>query len=102
MNKEKYVFSQFTSFLDEDKFCRIVDKYKGNHFIKYFTCWNQLPALMFGQLPNRKSLRDLIIALNAYRFKCYHLGMGKNVPKSFLERANYDRDTVFLKSLTIF
>lgn len=50
MNKEKYVFSQFISFLNEDKFRRIVDKYHGNRYVKHFTCWNQLLTLMFGQL----------------------------------------------------
>jgi len=92
MNKEKYVFAQLISFLNEDKFRRIVNKYQGNRYIKHFTCWNQLLALMFGQLSNRESLRDLIVALNAHHSKCYHLGMGKNVSKSSLARANQDRD----------
>ena len=92
MNKEKYVFAQLLSFLNEDKFRRIVDKHQGNRYIKHFTCWNQLLALMFGQLSNRESLRDLIVALSAHRSKCYHLGMGKNVSKSSLARANQDRD----------
>jgi hypothetical protein len=47
---------------------------------------------MFGQLSNRESLRDLIVALDAHHPKCYHLGMGKNVSKSTLSRANQDRD----------
>ncbi len=92
MNKEKYVFAQLISFLNEDKFRRIVNKYQGNHYVKHFTCWNQLLALMFGQLSNRESLRDLIVALDAHHSKCYHLGMGKNVSKSSLARANQDRD----------
>lgn len=92
MNKEKYVFAQLISFLNKDKFRHIVDKYKGNRYVKHFTCWNQLLALMFGQLSNRESLRDLIVALDAHHSKCYHLGMGKNVSKSSLARANQDRD----------
>ena len=56
MNKEKYVFAQLISFLNEDKFRRIVNKYQGNRYVKHFTCWNQLLALMFGQLSNRESL----------------------------------------------
>ncbi len=92
MNKEKYVFAQLISFLNEDKFRRIVNKYQGNHYVKHFTCWNQLLALMFGQLSNRESLRDLIVALDAHHSKCYHLGMGKNVSKSSLARANQYRD----------
>ena len=92
MNKEKYVFAQLISFLNEDKFHRIVDKYKGNRYVKHLTCWNQLLALMFGQLSNRESLRDLIVALDAHHSKSYHLGLGKNVSKSSLARANQDRD----------
>src|SRR5690554_2285521 len=92
MNKEKYVFAQLISFLNEDKFRRIVSKYQGNRYVKHFTCWNQLLALMFGQLANRESLRDLIVALDAHHSKCYHLGMGKNVSKSSFARANQDRD----------
>lgn len=70
MNKEKYVFSQLISFLNEDKFRRIVGKYHGNRYIEHFICWNQLLTLMFGQLSNRESLRDLIVALEAHRSKC--------------------------------
>ncbi len=92
MNKEKYVFAQLISFLNEDKFRRIVNKYQGNRYVKHFTCWNQLLSLMFGQLSNRESLRDLIVALDAHHSKCYHLEMGRNVSRSSLARANQDRD----------
>lgn len=92
MFQDKYVFAQLASFLNRSKFNRIVAKYKGDKYVKHFTCWNQLLALMFGQLSNRESLRDLVIALDAHQSKCYHLGMGKNVSRSSLARANQDRD----------
>ena len=59
MNKNKYVFAQLIEFLDNNKFRHLVDKYDGNRYVKHFTCWNQLLAMMFGQLSNRESLRDL-------------------------------------------
>ena len=92
MNKDKYVFAQMVEFLDNYKFLRIVKKYDGNRHIKHFTCWNQLLTLMFGQLCNRESLRDLIVALNAHQEKCYHLGVGKHVTRSNLAKANESRD----------
>ena len=79
-------------FLDNYKFLRIVKKYDGNKYVKHFTCWNQLLTLMFGQLCNRESLRDLIVALNAHQEKCYHLGVGKHVTRSNLAKANENRD----------
>ena len=66
MNQDKYVFAQLVEFLNNNKFRRIVDKYDGNRYVKHFTCWNQLLAMMFGQLSNRESLRDLIVALEAH------------------------------------
>lgn len=92
MNKDKYVFAQMVEFLDNYKFLRIVKKYDGNKYVKHFTCWNQLLTLIFGQLCNRESLRDLIVALNAHQEKCYHLGVGKHVTRSNLAKANENRD----------
>ena len=49
MNKDKYVFAQLIEFLDNNKFRHLVDKYDGNRYVKHFTCWNQLLAI----IPNR-------------------------------------------------
>ena len=93
MNKSKYVFAQLVEFLDNDKFRHLVDKYEGNRYVKHFTCWNQLLALMFGQLSNRESLRDLVVALEAHQSKCYHLGLGRNpIAKTTFATANQNRD----------
>jgi hypothetical protein len=81
MYQEKYVFAQLVSFLDRNHFNYIVRKYGGDCYVKHFTCWNQLLAMMFGQLSNRVCLRDLIVALDAHQTKCYHLGVGKQVTK---------------------
>lgn len=67
MNKDKYVFAQLVEFLDCFKFRRIVAKYNGDRYVKHQTYWNLSLAMMFGQLSNRESLRDLIVALDAHR-----------------------------------
>ena len=92
MLKDKYVFAQLVKFLDNDKFRHIVDKYDGDKYVKSYTCWNQLLTMMFGQLSNRESLRDLIVALEAHAGKVYHLGIGKSVTRSNLSKANEQRD----------
>ena len=93
MNKDKYVFAQLLEYLDYDKFRHLVDKYDENRYVKHLTCWNQLLALMFGQLGNRESLRDVIVALEAHRSKCFHLGLGrKPIAKTTLATANQNRD----------
>ena len=92
MHKEKYVFSQLLDFIDKDVFLRIADRYGGNRYVKSFTCWNQLAVLMFGQLSNRESLRDVVLATQAHWTKAYHLGFGKAATKSNLSKANAGRD----------
>ena len=103
MNKAKYVFAQLVEFLDQDKFRHLVDKYGGNRYVKNFTCWSQLLALMFGQLSNRESLRDLVVALEAHRSKCYHLGMGrKPIAKTTFATANQNRDYRIFEEFAFF
>ena len=88
MNQGKFVFSQIVTFIPSRVFDRCVNAFQGDKWIKYFTCWNQLLCMMFGQLSNRDSLRDLLVCLNAHQAKHYHLGFGKSISRSNLAEAN--------------
>ena len=91
--KDPYVFTQLVANHQyNNRFSYIVRKYEGDKYVKHFTCWNQLLVMMFGQLCNRESLRDLINAVTAHQKKCYHLGFGKHVSKTNLAYANSNRD----------
>lgn len=92
MFQEKYIFAQLVNFLDRNKFNYLVRKYDGDKYIKHFTCWNQLLVMMFGQLANRVSLRDVVLSLTAHKEKCYHLGVGRKITKSNIAKANANRD----------
>lgn len=93
MNQGKYVFSQLTGYLPQRVFDGFVKKHDGNRYVKHFTCWNQLLCMLFGQLTNRESLRDLIVALDAHSGKSYHLGLGKSVTRSNFAKANEVRNS---------
>jgi hypothetical protein len=93
MNQGKFVFAQITEFLPQRVFDKLVKKYDGNKYVKHFTCWNQMLCMVFGQLTNRDSLRDLIVAINAHSGKSYHLGFGKNITLSNLAKANLNRNS---------
>ncbi|NQU81061.1 MAG: DUF4372 domain-containing protein [Bacteroidetes bacterium] len=56
MNQGKYVFAQFIDFLPHRVFDWLVYKYNGNKYVKYFSYWNQLLCMVFGQLTGRDSL----------------------------------------------
>ena len=92
MHKDPFVFSQLIQFLDRNHFNNLVRKYDGDKYVKSYTYWNQLLTMIFGQLSNRESLRDLIVALEAHAGKVYHLGIRKSVSRSNLNKANEQRD----------
>ncbi len=92
MHTGKFVFSQLLGFIDRNDFNYLARKYDGDKYVKQFTCWNQLAVLMFGQLSNRESLRDLVLATQVHASKAYHLGFGKHAVRSTLADANTKRD----------
>jgi hypothetical protein len=49
MFQDKYVFAQLTAFFNRTQFNNYVRKYDGDRYVKHFTCWNQLLAI----IPNR-------------------------------------------------
>lgn len=63
-------------------------KYKGDKYVKHFSCWNELLVMMFGQLSNHNSLLDLKSTISAHSDKSYHLGFGKSITRSNLSKAN--------------
>lgn len=92
MFEGKYVFAQVVEFLPARIFDKHVAEFNGNKWVKHFTCWNQMMCMMFGQLSNRDSLRDLLIGIEAHPSKHYHLGFGPGVSRSNLANANEKRD----------
>jgi len=93
MYSGKYIFAQLIEFLPQKAFQRIVMKYQGDKYIKFFSCWNQLLIMMYGQLSGCDSLRELVCIIAAHAPKSYHLGFGKSlITRSNLSKANANRD----------
>src|SRR3989339_2021339 len=93
MYNDKYIFSQIVDLLPRRAFDTCVKKYSGDKQVKNLTCRDQFLALMFGQLTNLKSLRGIILCLNAHPNSLYHLGFRtKKFTLSTLSRANQFRD----------
>ena len=91
MNQGKYIFAQLTDFLPRRVFDRFVETHDGNKYVRYFTCWNQMLCMVFGQLTSRDSMRDLMLSLEAHKSKYYHLGFGQTVTRRNLGKANEHR-----------
>lgn len=92
MDKGKFIFAQYMSFLPNRIFDTCVKRYNGNAYVKHFSCRNQLSAMIFGQLGNIESLRGLVLCIRSHSNKSYHMGFGKNVSRNNLSNANEKRD----------
>ena len=92
MHQGKFVFSQILEQIVRYQFDQCVARYKGDHWIKTFSCWEQFLALAFGQLSFRESLRDMETCLRSRQDQLYHLGIRGEVSHSTLADANRERD----------
>jgi len=61
----KFVFTQVMDYLPMNDFHYCVQKYKGNHKVKTFSCLNQFLIMAFAQLTYRESLRETVICLRS-------------------------------------
>jgi len=57
------ILSQAVSIISRDHFKSIVDKHKGDHRVRSFSCWAQLMVMLYAQLTDKESLRDLETAI---------------------------------------
>ena len=92
MNEGVTVFSQLMSFLPIKSFRRCVQKYKGDHKVKSFSCLDQFYSMAFAQLTYRESLRDIEACLRSRKKQLYHMGFRNIVARNTLANANEKRD----------
>ena len=99
MYKGKYVFSQLVENVPYYQFNKLVKKYNGNQYVKKFSCWNQLLAMLFGQLTHRESLRDIVNCLRSQEGRIFNLGFSSLVDRSTLAKANEKRNWKIYRDL---
>lgn len=92
MNTGRTVFSQLMDFFPQYEFQACVNRYRGDHYIKTFSCGDQFLCLAFTQLTYRESFRDIEACLRAQQSKLYHMGSRGHVSRTTLADANETRD----------
>ncbi|MHC4073550.1 MAG: IS4 family transposase [Planctomycetota bacterium] len=88
----KLIFSQIIDHLPMHALRRCVQRYRGHHKVKRFTCLDQYLCMAFAQLTYRESLRDIEACLRAQQNKLYHMGIRGQVSRNTLANANKVRD----------
>jgi hypothetical protein len=85
------LFSQLLAVFNRNKFEELVVKHMAERYAKGFTCWDQFVSMLFCQLAQAKSLREISGGLACCVGKLKHLGMEKAPVKSTLSYANQHR-----------
>lgn len=85
------LFSQILQIVPRAKFYRLVSETKAERHSKGFACWDQYVAMIFCQLAQAKSLREITDGLAVTCGKLVHLGMKTAPAKSTLAYANAHR-----------
>src|SRR5438046_3606178 len=92
MNNGRTIFSQLIEYLPNKEFQKCVSRYRGDHYVKKFSCWDQFLSMAFAQLTYRDGLRDIESCLQSVGSKLYHMGFRSKIKRSTLADANESRD----------
>lgn len=86
MNKFSSIFGQILQIFSRIEFQNTVIEFKAEKKAKGFTCWEQLVAMLFCQLGQAHSLREICGGLATCLGKVKHLGI-KDAPSRSTQRA---------------
>jgi Transposase DDE domain/Domain of unknown function (DUF4372) len=91
MVKWASLFSQLLSLIDRHQFESAVKEVHAEKAAKGFSCWEQLVAMLFCQLAQARSIREIGGGLRSCEGKLCHLGISQAPKRSTLSYANAHR-----------
>ncbi|MGA8815085.1 MAG: IS4 family transposase [Candidatus Sulfotelmatobacter sp.] len=91
MNQFSSVFGQILQIFPKTQFYSAVNETKSEKGAKGFTCWGQFVAMLFCQLGQARSLREICGGLSSCLGKLKHLGINAAPSRSTLSYANEKR-----------
>jgi hypothetical protein len=91
MNRVSSIFAQLFQLFPRAKFEEEVNKWQAERHARGFSSWGQFVAMLFCQVGQAKSLREICNGLMAIEGKLKHLGVLSPPNKSTLAYANQHR-----------
>ena len=91
MNRFTSIFSQILQLFSKREFFEMVSETRAAKGAKGFSCWDQFVAMLFCQLGQAHSLREICGGLASYFGKARHLGLQGAPKRSTLSYANEHR-----------
>jgi hypothetical protein len=91
MNRTGSLFSQILSLFQRSDFARHTKELKAEYHARGFSCWDQFVAMLFCQLAQARSLREISDGLKSCEGKLKHLGLEREPKRSTLSYATAHR-----------
>ena len=99
MTNTASLFTQILSLFQRSDFVRHVRELKAERHARGFSCWSQFVAMLFCQLAQARSLREISDGLKSCEGKLKHLGLEVEPKRSTLSYANAHRPWGLYKKL---
>jgi len=99
MVRHASLFSQLVALFNRQRFYELVYRHRSERYAKGFSSWDQFVAMLFCQLAQAKSLREISGGLASALGKLRHLGVKRAPNKSTLSYANAHRPWQFFQDL---
>jgi len=99
VNRVCSIFSQILQLFPHPEFEQLVQKQRAERHARGFTCWGQFIAMLFCQLGQAHSLREICGGLAACEGKLRHLGLPAAPKRSTLAYANQHRPWQLFQSV---
>jgi len=93
------LFSQLIALFNRNNFYRLVIQHNAERYAKGFSSWDQFVAMLFCQLAQAKSIREICGGLACCLGKLRHLGIKQAPKKSTLSYANAHRTWEMFRDL---
>lgn len=98
MRKLETIFGELLKLVPRYQFDKAVQQYQGDRYVKSYTTWHQYITILFSQIKQKDSIRDIVTGWDAFESRWYHLGM-KDIRRSTFSDAHNRRDYQIFESL---
>jgi len=98
MHKLETIFGELLKLIPRYQFEKAVKLYQGDRYVKSYTTWHQYITILFSQVKQKDSIRDIVTGLDAYESRWYHLGL-TGVHRSTFSDANNNRSFQIFEDL---
>jgi hypothetical protein len=98
MRKLETIFGELLKLVPRYQFEKTVKQYQGDRYVKSYTTWHQYITILFSQIKQKDSIRDIVTGLEANESRWYHLGL-TGIHRSTFSDANNKRSFQIFEDL---